>query len=298
MMVRDFADIEALVRSRCRRPRQAVVIGNCFTEWIHALKRALDAGLVRPLLIGNQVLIRESAEVHGLDVSGFDFVHVIGGATDTAIETLKTDSVDLFIRGDVGILDMLSALFRRESGFRVGRNIVSGISAHFVGALGRLLLLSDPVVIPAPDLRMKISIIRNAVEYSFRLGFVRPGVALTAAVEVIYPAMQHTVEAAVIAKMSDRRQIKGCVIDGPLSMDTAVIESAAEAKGVTGPVAGKADILVQPTIETSYGMYKAFVHYVKAPSGCIVTGGKVPVCVTSRADSVETNYNSLLMALV
>jgi phosphate butyryltransferase len=130
------------------------------------------------------------------------------------------------------------------------------------------------------------------------LGFKKPAVALTAAVEVVYPVMQHTVEAAVLSKMSDRRQIKDCIVDGPLSMDCAVIESAAKEKGVSGWVAGKADILVQPTIETSYGMYKAFVFFVRAPSGSVVVGGKVPLCITSRADSVETNYNSLLMSLV
>jgi phosphate butyryltransferase len=196
------------------------------------------------------------------------------------------------------MLDMLSALFVRESGFRIGKKLVSGISAHFVGKLGRLLFVTDPLVVPVPDLKAKIGLVENAVAYASRLGFQRPNVALTAAVEVIYPVMQHTVEAAVIAKMSDRNQIKDCLVDGPLSMDCAVIESAAKDKGVTGLVAGKADIFVQPNIETSYGMYKAFVLFVKAPSGSVVVGGKVPICATSRADSIETNYNSLLMALV
>ena len=166
-----------------------------------------------------------------------------------------------------------------------------------IGKLGRLLFVTDPVVVPAPDLKAKIGLVENAAAYAGKLGFNKPNIALTTAVEVIYPVMQHTVEAAVIAKMSDRKQIRDCLVDGPLSMDCAVIESAAKDKDVTGWVAGKADILVQPNIETSYGMYKAFVFFVKAPSGCVIVGGKVPICATSRADSVETNYNSLLMAL-
>jgi len=297
-MVKDFSDIEALAKSRCSQPRRVVVIGNCFSKWMRALKSAADQGLVKPLLIGNRASIRENAEIHEIDISGFEIQHVIGGAAEEAIEALKAGSVDVLVRGDVGILDMLSALFRRESDFRVGRSVVSGISAHFVGSLGRLLFVTDPVVIPVPDLKMKIAMVQNAVKYLHNLIIAKPNVALTAAVEVIYPAMQHTLEAAVIAKMNDRGQIKGCVVDGPLSMDTAVIESAARDKGVTGSVAGNADVLVQPTIETSYGVYKAFVRFVKAPSGCIVIGGKVPICVTSRSDSVETNYHSLMMALV
>ena len=297
-MVKDFNDIEALAKSRCGQPKRVVVIGNCFTRWMRALRSATDAGLVRPILVGNQVTMRENAELHHIDISGFEIVHTIGGVIEPAIEALKTDEVDVLIRGDVGILDTLSALFRRESGFRIGKNTVSGISAHFIGSLGRLLFVTDPIVVPAPDLKMKVALVQNAAVYLHNLGFDRPNVALTAAAEVIYPAMQHTVEAAVIAKMNDRNQIKGCVVDGPLSMDTAVIESAAKDKGVTGQVAGKADILVQSTIETSYGMYKAFTLYVKAPTGCVIVGGKVPLCVTSRADSVETNYNSLMMALV
>lgn len=297
-MVRDFSEIEVLARSRCRKPKRVMVIGTCFTKWMRVLRNATDAKLVQPVLVGNEDSIKEAAEMHGIDISGFEILHARGDVVEPAVESLKTDSVDALLRGDVGALDMMSALLRKESGFRIGRNLVSGISAHFVGALGRLLFLTDPVVVPVPDLKTKIALVQNAVSYLHKLGFARPNVALTAAVEIIYPTMQHTVEAAVIAKMSDRRQIKDCLVDGPLSMDTAVIESAARDKGVISNVAGKADILVQPNIETSYGMYKAFVHYVKAPTGLVVVGGKVPVCVASRTAKVDTLYHSLLMALV
>ncbi len=297
-MPKDFSDMEALVRLRCKRPKRVIVVGTCFSKWMRTLRKAADEGLVEPLLVGNHVAMRENAELHGIDISDFRVMHVIGGAVEPAIEALKAGTVDVLIRGDVGVLDLLSALFHKASGFRMDRGFISGISAHFVGALGRLLFVTDPIVVPAPDLAQKISLIENAVGYLSTLGLVRPKVALTAAVEVIYPSMQHTVEAAVIAKMNDRKQIRNCIVDGPLSLDTSVIESAAEEKGVTGQVAGHADLLVQPTIETSYGMYKAFVHYLNAPTGCVVIGGKVPICVTSRADSVQTNYNSLLMALV
>jgi phosphate butyryltransferase len=296
-MVKDFGDLESLVRSRIDKPRRVMVIGNCFTRWMLALRKALDAGMISPVLIGNENAIRENADIHSVDLSGFEISDTVGDVVQPAVEALKSDQVDVLVRGDVGTLDMLSALFARESGFRLGKKLVSGISAHFVGKLGRLLFVTDPVVVPAPDLKAKIGLVENAAAYAGKLGFKKPNIALTTAVEVIYPVMQHTVEAAVIAKMSDRKQIKDCIVDGPLSMDCAVIESAAKDKNVTGWVAGKADILVQPNIETSYGMYKAFVFFVKAPSGCVIVGGKVPICATSRADSVETNYNSLLMAL-
>ena len=297
-MVKDFDDLESLVRSRVDKPQRVMVIGNCFYRWMLALRKAVDAGLISPILIGNEKAVRENAEIHSVDLSGFEISNAVGDVVQPAVQALKSDQVDVLVRGDVGMLDMLSALFVRESGFRIGRKLVTGISAHFVGKLGRLLFVTDPVVVPVPDLKAKIGLVENAVAYTAKLGFQKPNVALTAAVEVIYPVMQHTVEAAVIAKMSDRKQIKDCLVDGPLSMDCAVIESAAKDKGVTGLVAGRADVFVQPNIETSYGMYKAFVLFVKAPSGLVVVGGKVPICATSRSDSVETNYNSLLMALV
>ncbi len=296
-MVKDFNDLESLVHSKVDKPRRVMVIGNCFYTWMFALKKAMDAGLISPVLIGNEKAIRENADIHSVDLSGFEINNTVGDVVHPAVEALKSDQVDVLIRGDVGTLDMFSALFVRESGFRIGKNLVSGISAHFVGKLGRLIFVTDPIVVPVPDLKTKIGLVENAAAYTAKLGFQKPNIALTAAVEVIYPVMQHTVEAAVIAKMSDRKQIKDCLVDGPLSMDCAVIQSAAKDKGVTGWVAGRADILVQPNIETSYGMYKAFVFFVKAPSGSVVVGGKVPVCATSRVDSIETNYNSLLMAL-
>jgi phosphate butyryltransferase len=296
-MVKDFHGIEDLVRARIAEPKRVMVIGNCFWRWMLALKKAADLKLAKPILIGSEKSIRENAEIHNADISSFDIHNVQGDVIEPAVAAMKSDGVDAIVRGDVGVLDMLSALFMRESGFRVGKRHVSGISAHFVGSLGRLLFVTDPIVTPVPDLSKKIAIVENAVKFAHNLGFSKPAVALTAAVEVIYPFMQHTVEAAVISKMNERGQIKGCIVDGPLSMDCAVIESAAKEKGVTGWVAGRADVLVQPTIETSYGMYKAFVHSVKAPSGSVVVGGKVPACITSRADSVETNYHSLLLAL-
>lgn len=296
--VKDFHEIETFVKEKVTSPRKVMVVGNCFVRWMRALGKAKEEGLAEPILVGNEAAIRENAEIHHIDISDFDVRGVSGGVVTPAIEALQNDEIDVLVRGDFGILDLLTALFRKEAGFRIGKKTVTAISGHFVGALGRMLFVTDPIVIPAPDLKGKIALVENAVEYTRRLGFNKPRVALTSAVELIYPVMQHTIEGAVISKMNDRNQIKDCLIDGPLSMDCAVIESAAKEKGVTGWVAGRADVLVQPNIETSYGMYRAFALYVKAPSGVIVVGGKVPVCVTSRADSVETNYNSLLMAMI
>jgi len=295
--VKDFSGLQEMVKSRVESPRRVMVVGNCYSRWMRALRKAADLELVKPILVGNEARINETAELHNIDISDFEIVTAKSVAVAPAVDALQSDSVDILVRGDYGILDMLTALFRKDAGFRLKRKMISGISAHFVGSLGRMLFVTDPIVIPEPDLKAKIAMLENAVGYTKKLGFRKPNVALTAAVEVIYPVMKHTVEAAVISKMNDRNQIKGCLVDGPLSMDCAVIESAAKDKGVTGWVAGRADILVQPTIETSYGMYRAFAVYVNAPTGSIVVGGKVPVVITSRADSVDTNFNSLLMAL-
>jgi phosphate butyryltransferase len=298
MGVSSFSELEALVRERVKTPRRALVVGNCSMLLLHALEKSRRAGLIAPTLAGSSQTMRDLASTHGIDLSGFEMREADHDPAGAAIDALKAQSVDLIVRGNVGVRELLSALFQRDSGFRIGKSFVSGISLHYVAQLGRLLFVTDPVVVPAPSLTDKIAMIENAVRFARKLGFDRPKVAVTAAVEVVYPVMQHTVEAAAISKMNQRGQIRDCIVEGPLSMDTAVIESAAKEKGVTGEVAGHADILVQPTIETSYGMLKAFALYVGAPSGCVVVGGKVPICMTSRSDNSETHHNSILMSIV
>ena len=142
-----------------------------------------------------------------------------------------------------------------------------------------------------------VDILNNAVALARKLGNPLPKVALLAAVEVIYPQMPVTIVEAVISKMVDKGQIKNCLVDGPLSMDVALMESAAKEKGAKGEVAGHAEVLIGPSLATSYGVYKALTMFTKSESGLIITGGKVPAVITSGNDTADTKYNSLVLAV-
>jgi phosphate butyryltransferase len=268
--------------------------------WLKVLANYQADGYVEATLIGDEAKIKALATENGIDITSLIIQNSSSMDEGLAIvkQMLSDNSIDILIRGNIGVKDSLKALFSKAVGFRNGKALVSAASCHYVKDIERMLIVSDPVVNPAPDLNRKIAIVNNAVRYAHGLGDDNPRVAMLAAVEVVYPVMPHTVEGAAIAKMSDRRQIKGCVVDGPLSMDVAVIESAAKAKGVTGEVAGNANVLIAPNIETAYGMYKAFSRFVAAPSGCIVIGGRIPYCMASRSDSEQTKEHSLLMAMI
>jgi len=268
--------------------------------WLKVLAKYQADGYVEVTLIGDEAKIKVLAAENGIDITSLTMQN--SSSIDDGLALIKQklaeNDVDILVRGNIGVKDSLKALFAKEVGFRNAKAVVSAVSCHYVKDIDRMLIVSDPVVNPVPDLNRKIAIVNNAVKYARCLGDNLPKAAMLAAVEVVYAVMPHTVEGAAIAKMSDRGQIKGCLVDGPLSMDVAVIESAAKAKGVTGKVAGHANVLIAPNIETAYGVYKAFSKFVKAPSGCIVIGGKIPYCMASRADSEEIKENSLLMAMI
>jgi len=269
-------------------------------RWLKVLDKLYSEGLIEAVLVADENRVKALARVNEIDLSKYETHYCDSRDCDTQI--LKThladDSIDILIRGNIGIKDSLKAMLYKDVGFRIGKSIISGVSCHYVKDIDRLLILADPVVNPNPDLNRKIAILNNAVALAHKLEDGLPKVAMLAAVEVVYPVMQHTLEGAAIAKMSDRGQVKGCLVDGPLSMDVAVIQSAAKAKGVKGEVAGNANVLIAPNIETAYGMNKAFAKFVGAPTGTTVVGGKVPYCITSRSDSMETKENSLLLSML
>ncbi len=280
--------------------RNVLLWGADNADWLKILDKYHSDGKIEMILLGEEKAVKKSAEQAGVDISKYKLLSAL--TPDEGAEQIKNqlarDAVDIIVRGSVWIKDSLKALFGHNTGFRIGRAVVSGLSCHYVKDIDRMLIVTDPIVNPTPDLNLKIALVNNAVGFAHKLGDQNPKAALLAAVETVYPVMPHTIEAAAIAKMSDRGQLKGCLVDGPLSMDCAVIELAAKSKGVTGEVAGNANVLIAPNIETAYGMHKAFTRFVQAPSGAIVVGGQVPYVMASRSDSMETRENSFLLALV
>lgn len=276
---------------------RAALMGADDPPHVEALLKAAKEGLVAPILIGPQKTVERIVVQYGFPPDQLTIIdsdnhsHTIA----TAVRMASENSVDLLIRGSVTTVGVLNRLFGKNSGFRIGKNLVSYVSAFELPGYPRLLLLSDSAVNIAPDITHKIAIVQNALTVARLLGVDKPRVAMLAAVEVIYPAMPMTLDGAVISKMADKGQIKNCFIDGPLSLDVAVVPEVAKQKGVVSEVAGRADIIIAPNIETANSLYKAMAIMVKARTAGVVVGGKVPIAISSRCDTVDSMHNSLAL---
>ena len=189
----------------------------------------------------------------------------------------------------------LFGVLNKEVGLRTG-NLMSHVAVFEIEGIDRLILLTDAAFNTYPDLKQKVQIINNSVMVAKSCGIENIKVAPVCAVEVVNPDMPATVDAALLSKMSDRGQIKGCIVDGPLALDNALSEEAAHHKGITGPVAGRADILLLPNIDVANVMYKTLTYTSNTKNGGILVGASAPVILTSRTDSFETKVNSIVLA--
>jgi phosphate butyryltransferase len=204
----------------------------------------------------------------------------------------------ILMRGRVSIKDMLHALLLKDTGFTVKGKILSHIGFFESEKFPRLLMVTDGGVNIQPNLEKKVLIVKNAVEVAEKIGLNRPKVALLAAIETIVTSSDDMVDDAVIAKMSDRGTFGNAAVDGPLSFDVALVPHAAQEKNVVGEVAGKADILVTSRIEIGNGLFKGLFIFGESHSAGLVVGGKFPVVMTSRSQTVESRMNSIALALI
>lgn len=217
-------------------------------------------------------------------------------AAELAVKAVRLNEADVLMKGNIATAVILKAVLNKEYGLRKG-SVLSHVAVFEVPGFEQLILLTDAAMNIAPDLEQKVQITKNAVSIASAIGIETPKVAPIAAVEVVNPAMQATIDAAVLTQMNRRGQITGCIIDGPLALDNAVSLLAAEHKGIKSDVAGKADILLVPTIEVGNALYKSMVYFAKAKVGAVIAGAKAPIVLTSRADSAESKLYSLALAL-
>jgi phosphate butyryltransferase len=299
-MITGFSDIEKLALERAADPVLVACVEPHEPALIRVLDRAIKNRLVKPVMIGDEEAIAKASKQAGVETRGWELVRSTepNHSAYTALELVRDNKVGAVCKGVFGMKDFLSVMFERKLGFRVAHNLVSGILLCKPERLGRLLFVADPIVNPEPEMMDLVGIVNNTVAFSRKLGYNMPKVALLAAVEVIYPQMPVTIEEAVIAKMADKGQIKNCLVDGPLSMDCAISESAAKEKGATGPVAGHAEIVIGPNLATSHGVYKALAMFANSEYGLVIVGGKVPAYITSAFDTDDAKYNSLLLSVI
>ena len=217
-------------------------------------------------------------------------------AAEEAVKSVYMNDSDILMKGQIATAMLLKAVLNPNFGLRTGR-VMSQIAAFEVPGFDRLIFVTDAGLNINPDLPQKVQIIQNAVQIARSVGVEMPIVAPLAGVEVINPSMQATLDAAALTAMNRRGQIKDCIVDGPLALDNAISIDAAKHKRIAGDNAGKADILLVPSIESGNILYKSLVFFSNAKVGSIVAGAKAPIVLTSRADNAESRLYSLALAI-
>ncbi len=294
-MVKNFDDVIEKVKSgRIRKVAVAVAQDEPVLE---AVKAAKEQGIADAVLVGDEKAIKEVADKIGMDLSKFEVIHEPNDAKAAlkAVELASKGEADMVMKGLVETANFLRAVLNKEVGLRTGK-LMSHVAVFEIPNFDRLIFLTDAAFNMYPDLKAKIDILNNSVKVAHAVGVELPKVAPVCAVEVVNPDMPATVDASILSKMNDRGQIKGCIVDGPLALDNAISEEAAKHKKVGGPVAGKADIILLPNIETANVMYKTLTYTTNSRNGCILVGTSAPVILTSRADSFETKLYSIALA--
>lgn len=262
----------------------------------HALSGALDAaraGLIQPVLIGDEARIRATAQSCHIDLQPYQIIPAPTPETaaQKAVELARTGQVQGLMKGSLHTDALMHAIVSPGSGLCTSRRI-SHVFLLAVPGYTNLLFVTDAAINIFPDLSTKQDIVQNAIDLHTGLGLGRPKVAILSAVEVINPRIPSTLDAASLCKMAERGQITGGILDGPLGMDNAINPEAARIKGLTSPVAGHAQILVAPDLEAGNMLAKNLIFMAQAESAGIALGAKVPIVLTSRADSVQARLAS------
>ena len=288
-----------LARATSAAPLVTAVAHPCDVPSLQAAVEAAAAGLITPVLVGPEAKIRGAATDAGLDIAGLRIVSTAHSQASAAqaVALVRSGEARLLMKGALHTDELLHEVMRAETGLRTGRRL-SHVYVLDVPEYARPLLLTDGAINIAPTLEDKRHIVQNAIDLAVTLGIATPRVAILAAVEVINPAMQSTLDAAALCKMADRGQITGGILDGPLAFDNAIDPEAAREKGIVSPVAGRADILVVPDIEAGNMLAKMMTFLGGADAAGIVLGAKVPIILTSRADTTRTRLASCAVAAI
>jgi phosphate acetyltransferase len=290
---------QLLVRCQSLEPIPTAVAHPCEAT---ALAGAMDAaaqGLITPILVGPIAKIQEVAKANGIDISHVrlvDAAHSHASAA-TAVALVRSGEAQLLMKGSLHTDELLGAVVARETGLRTGRRL-SHVFIMDVPTYHKVLVVTDAAINIAPTLEDKVDICQNAIDLAISLGVQRPKVAILAAVETVTSKMPATIDAAALCKMAERHQITGGLLDGPLAFDNAISKEAAITKGIKSEVAGDPDILLAPDLEAANILAKQLTFLANADSAGLVVGARVPIILTSRADSVRARIASCGVAML
>lgn len=296
MPVKNFAQLMALAQER--GPKTVAVAAAAQEAVLLAVNEAEELGIADVLLIGDQAEIERIGHDNDVDLGRLDIIHEPDPilAVRQMTKLINEGRAQIAMKGAIQTADFLRAILDRKTGLRTGR-LLSHVAVFDIPDLDRLILVSDAGVVVAPTLHQKADIVRNAIDVAHRLGIIRPKVALLAATETVNPKIPATVDAAALSKMADRKQIVGGIVDGPLTLDNAISETAATIKGIESPVAGQANILIAPDIEAGNILAKGIIYFAQAYMAGVLVGARAPIILSSRSDTHQAKLIALALCV-
>jgi phosphate acetyltransferase len=278
---------------------QTVVVHPCDESSLRGPIEAAELGIIVPILVGPAAKIKKVAAEHGIEIGGFQIIDAphSDAAAERAVELVHEGKAELLMKGSLHTDELMRAVTNSKTGLRTARRI-SHVFIMDVPTYPETLFVTDAAINIFPDLDAKRDIIQNVVDLFTQVGLGTPRVAILSAVETVTSKIPSTIDAAALCKMADRGQITGAILDGPLAFDNAISLEAAKIKGIQSPVAGKAQILVVPDLEAGNMLAKNLIFLSKADSAGLVLGARVPIVLTSRADSVRSRMASCAAAVL
>jgi len=295
MVLKKLNDLNRLVEGG---PRKKLVLAAAQDQHsLGAVVKAWRNNIIEPILIGDKEGIQTICSAYNYDITGLSIIHEpnTDKSVELAVRMASSKQADILMKGKIGSSTLLKCVLNKEWGLRTG-NLLSHFALFEVDTYHKVIAVTDVAMNIAPDLQDKIAIVNNSIGCLNRLGYVMPKVAVLGAVEMVNENMEATLHAALLSKMNQRDQIKNCIIDGPLAFDNAISLESAQHKGIRSEVAGDTDLLLMPDIEVGNVLYKSLVFFAKAKVASIILGALVPIVLTSRSDSEQAKYDSILLA--
>jgi phosphate butyryltransferase len=295
MVLKSLSDLKTIVAGG---PMRKLILAAAQDQHsLGAVVRAWKDNIIEPILIGDKESIQNICATNNYDIDGVRIIHEpdMEMAVEMSVKMVNNKQADVLMKGKIGTSTLLKHVLNKEWGLRTG-NLLSHFALFEVETYHKVIAVTDVAMNIAPNLKDKISIINNSVACLVKLGYVMPKVAVLGAVEMVNESMEATLDAALLSKMNQRDQIRNCIIDGPLAFDNAVSLESAQHKGIRSEVAGDTDLLLMPDIEVGNVLYKSLVFFARAKVAAVILGARVPIVLTSRSDSEQAKYDSILLS--
>jgi phosphate butyryltransferase len=296
MTIRNFTQL--LEAAMERAPKRVAIVGGGQRQTLHAARLARGLGLAHCILIDSPSRLESVAAEEGIDLAGMELLEEgdMIQAAYRAVEMVHAEEVDLVMNGRALPVELMKAALDRDKGLRIGK-VITDVSVFEIPEFDRLIFVSDVAIVVSPNLAQKVAIVQNAIDTAIELGVERPKVAILASTEMVNPEMPANMDAANLSKMAERGQIQGGLVDGPLALDNAISVKAAQMKDIRSPVAGHADILITPDVESGNILAKALAYFAKGRMAGVVVGAKCPIVMPSRSDPPQQKMLSLALGV-